>query len=301
MKLLLPNHVERGFVPRTLAGRQYAFNKFAAFLASKDAKKIAGSSWGTYTEADFRRFQYFCRDLGDPTTSHIFTSLRAFYDYMIERVKGFRPDNPLDPIHISIPDSLPKVLSADQVNDLLHILPKFKGQKRVPPWILFRDLAILEVLTGSGLRVAELVGIDIEDLNLDKKTPSVKVTGKGGKERHVPLLNSAVEAIANYRNVAPVLASGPLFISLRRTRPTTRAVQFIVRKYMLATRSIRVSTGMGPHIFRHSYATDLLNHNCSLEHLQALLGHESIDSTQIYTHVSLKHEHEVYNSCHPRA
>lgn len=314
-------YAELGLVPRTVQGRQYAFNKFAAFLLSKDAKGISGCTWDTYSENDFRTFRYFCRDLATDTTAHIFTALRLFYRYLIKRkIAGFRKDNPLDGIHIKLPKTLPKVLSTQQIDDIFRALPQLKqSQNKYHPWVLSRDVAMLWILWGTGLRVNELVGINIENLDLNPGKlwvkavgkdgeeqiplllPSVKVMGKGGKERISILLPPAVQAIQRYCKEAPVLASGPLFISTQRKRVSARTVETRMRKVMLLVKSIRVSCGMGPHIFRHSYATTLLDNGCPLLIVQALLGHEDINSTQIYTHVSIERQQEVYNQTHPRA
>lgn len=293
---------ECGFVPRTLDGRRCAFNKFSAFLKSEEAKELSGSSWDTYTEADFRTFFWFCRELGRDTTAHIFGTFRVFYRYLEEREGFAESNNPVQGIHIKVPKTFPKVLSPQQVDDILHILPKFKHSRtKHQPWLLYRDFAIWEMLWGSGLRINELVQIDVEDINLSSTNPSVRIMGKGGKERIVTLLAESVRAVKNYLKKAPVLPTGPLFISSQRKRVSAKALQMRLRKYMLAVKSIHVSVGMGPHIFRHSFATALLDNGCQLEVVQDLLGHENINSTAIYTHVSSERKQQVYNQTHPRA
>jgi len=165
-----------------------------------------------------------------------------------------------------------------------------------------RDRAMLETLYGSGLRVSELVGLDIDNLDIENRFAHVR--GKGGKERIVPLGRYSCNAIRDYLNRSrPVLLDGKtecraLFLNHRGLRLTARGVQYIMKRY---ANKIAIRTGITPHTLRHTFATHLLDGGADLRSVQELLGHESLSTTQIYTHVSQNRLRAVYDSAHPRA
>jgi len=163
-----------------------------------------------------------------------------------------------------------------------------------------RDRAILELFYASGLRLSELAGLDVDDVNLSAKM--VRVLGKGGKERLVPFNVSAASAVRAYLKDRDALMgradSDHMFVNYRGGRLTTRSVDRLVRRYVAAT-SARL--GISPHALRHSYATHLLQRGADLRVIQELLGHARISTTQRYTHVNAAQLLEVYNRSHPRA
>jgi integrase/recombinase XerC len=179
-----------------------------------------------------------------------------------------------------------------------------------------RDRAILELFYASGLRLSELTGLDVEDLNLSAKM--VRVLGKGRKERIVPFNGSTAKAIRAYLNDREILVTGtaraapspkgqldrrgrrrdPLFVNYRGGRLTVRSVDRLVRRYVAASST---RTGISPHALRHSFATHLLQRGADLRAIQELLGHASLSSTQRYTHVNAAQLLEVYRKSHPRA
>ncbi len=158
-----------------------------------------------------------------------------------------------------------------------------------------RDAAIMEHFYGSGLRLSELVALNVN--NLDFFAETVRVTGKGRKERLVPVVEPALKAIRQYFKEAGV-ESGVLFISKLRKRTSTRSVWLLLRKYSAKT-SIRFK--ISPHKLRHSYATHLLDGGADLRSVQELLGHASLSTTHIYTHVSMARLKKAYDEAHPRA
>ena len=158
-----------------------------------------------------------------------------------------------------------------------------------------RDTAILELFYATGLRLSELVALNIEDLDLIEET--IRVMGKGQKERILPLCECAIEAIKQYRAVAHIEA-GPLFISKLRKRIGSRSVWLMLKRRAGQT-SIPVRSS--PHSLRHSFATHLLDNGADLRSVQSLLGHENINSTQIYTHITTERLKAAYDSAHPRA
>ncbi|HET7483502.1 MAG TPA: tyrosine recombinase XerC [Actinomycetota bacterium] len=188
---------------------------------------------------------------------------------------------------------LPKVLKAEAAGRLVELPPDDEPVGR-------RDRALLELLYGSGLRVGEASGLDVDDVDL--RSNAVTVTGKGRKQRRVPMTQPAAAAIRRYIDVRHTLvrndAAGPaLFLNARGTRLTPRSVRAIVERYAVAE-------GLGPlypHALRHSFATHLLDGGADLRSVQELLGHENLATTQIYTHVSMERMKAVYEQSHPRA
>jgi site-specific recombinase XerD len=174
--------------------------------------------------------------------------------------------------------------------------PLKAGRKnQAPAWAASRDAAILELFYSSGLRLSELVALNVPDL--DPYTETVRVLGKGRKERMVPVGAPALKAVQVYRSAAQVHA-GPLFISKLRKRLTARSVWLILKKYVEAT-GIQLPTS--PHKLRHSFATHMLDAGADLRSVQSLLGHASLSTTQIYTHVTVARLKEAYDQAHPRA
>jgi integrase/recombinase XerC len=172
-----------------------------------------------------------------------------------------------------------------------------------------RDRAILELFYASGLRLSELAGLDVDEVNLSAKM--VRVLGKGGKERIVPFNASAAKAVRDYLKDRETLAAGappavyrgsrrrePLFLNFRGGRLTTRSIDRLVRRYVAAS-STRM--GISPHALRHSFATHLLQRGADLRVIQELLGHARLSTTQRYTHVNAAQLLEVYKKSHPRA
>jgi len=158
-----------------------------------------------------------------------------------------------------------------------------------------RDRAILEVLYSCGLRAAELVGMNLTDIDLNRE--EIKVRGKGRKERIVPIGKPAQNAVVNYLRER-LSAASALFVNYRGNRLTTRSLQRIVRKHLL---KVAQAQGTNPHILRHTFATHLLERGADLRAVQELLGHASLSTVQIYTHLTTQRLKEIYKKAHPRA
>ena len=159
----------------------------------------------------------------------------------------------------------------------------------------YRDAAILELFYSSGLRISELLGLDVK--HVDFVEGIVKVVGKGRKERMVPVGGAAMRAIQKYRQEAAV-TNGPLFRSIRGTRITQQAVDQMLKKYL---KESGIPFGVSPHKLRHSFATHMLDAGADLRSVQELLGHASLSTTQIYTHVTKERLKTAYDEAHPRA
>jgi site-specific recombinase XerD len=190
---------------------------------------------------------------------------------------------------------LPLVLTRQQVEELLTAPMREKKNRAAPVWMPLRDTAIMELFYSSGLRLSELAALDVGDC--DPYTESVRVFGKGRKERVCPVGLPALEAISRYRVAANVHA-GPLFINKARRRISVRSIWLVLKRYVRHT-SIPIS--ISPHKLRHSFATHMLDRGADLRSVQALLGHASLSTTQIYTHVTVERLKKAYADAHPRA
>jgi integrase/recombinase XerC len=223
-----------------------------------------------------------------------FSALRTFYRFLAER-KGLRRD-PVRELQLpKIDKKLPLVLTRQQIEELLTAPTRMVKNRAAPVWMPLRDIAIMELFYSSGLRLSELAALDVAAVDL--YTESVRVFGKGRKERICPVGFPALEAISRYRAAANVHA-GPLFINKLRKRISPRSIWLILKRYLRHT-SIPIS--ISPHKLRHSFATHLLDRGADLRSVQALLGHASLSTTQIYTHVTVERLKKAYTDAHPRA
>ena len=281
--------VEKNASPRTVIAYRHALNRFRQFAG-------ADVSWHTATPTHFRAFLLECMKEG-LARSYVrltFAALRSFYRYLTER-EGFA-DNPLRQVQLpKMEKNLPVVLSVTQMDQLLTKPGVGERQNQAPPWAAARDAAILELFYSSGLRLSELVGLNVADV--DAYTESVRVLGKGRKERVVPVGEVALQAIQKYRQESSVHA-GPLFLSKLRKRISTRSVWLLLRKYVGET---DIQLKVSPHKLRHSFATHLLDNGADLRSVQSLLGHANLSTTQIYTHVTTARLKAAYDQAHPRA
>lgn len=191
------------------------------------------------------------------------------------------------------PKKLPEVMTAEQTNQLIDGVASNPLERPHPA----RDRAIFELLYGCGLRVSELAGLDLDDL--DRSEGWIRVRGKGRKERQVPLTGKAVEALNRYLSERPIVPSErAVFLNYRRGRITPRGLHGIVKIY--AT-SLSGDPSVHPHSFRHAYATHLLADGADLRAIQELLGHARLSTTQKYTQVALTDLMAVYDKAHPKA
>ena len=188
---------------------------------------------------------------------------------------------------------LPSILNRADVDRLIE----FDSEDRRPSAL--RDRAIIETLYSTGLRVSELVGLDWRDIDDDLQMVTVRA-GKGNKDRVVPIGTPALDALKAWRGAMPIPwePNGPVIVSLRGARLTTRSVQLIVAKRLVASGIVGAIT---PHGVRHCFATHMLDEGADLRSIQEMLGHASLATTQRYTHVSVNHLKEVYARAHPRA
>lgn len=244
-----------------------------------------------------RRYLVHLQKSGQARSSvarHI-AAFRAYFRYLVKR--GLSELDPTDGIRgPKQPRRLPKVVSEELIAHLMNA-----PDTRTPTGL--RDRAILETLYASGMRVSELVGLQAADIA--RGVDEIRIIGKRNKERVVLLGSRAVDALSDYAEIArPQLSAknpdppGSLFLGHRGTALVASSVQRIVDKYV---EQVSGTLKISPHTLRHSFATHLMNHGADLRSVQELLGHESVVTTQIYTHVSRERLKEVYDRAHPRA
>lgn len=229
------------------------------------------------------------------TVSRHISSIRSFHQFLLrEKVATGDPT-----VHLELPkieQKLPRVLSMEDVDKLINTPDCSKPQG-------VRDHALLEILYGTGMRVSELIDLDLDDIHLSMGF--VRVFGKGGKERIVPLGNKAIEACTQYVNEArPRFTSNKqsptdaLFVNMRGGRLSRQGCWKLLKGHALKA---NIQKKLTPHILRHSFATHLIENGADLRAVQEMLGHADISTTQIYTHVSRSRLKEVYVKFHPRA
>ncbi len=228
------------------------------------------------------------KGLGPRSMSRMLSSLRGFYDYRIRQHKDER--NPAQ--GISAPKTkqrLPKTLDADQMQQLLRV----QGQS----WIDHRDRAILELFYSAGLRLAELAGLGINDIDLRDATVSVR--GKGQKDRILPLGRFAIDALQSWLRCRPERQpkTEQVFISRDGDSLSPRSIQ---QRIKLRGQQQGIEQ-IHPHMLRHSFASHLLESSGNLRGVQELLGHANLSTTQVYTHLDFQHLSKVYDAAHPRA
>jgi integrase/recombinase XerC len=281
---------EKNASPLTL--RNYA----AALAGYASWRGNAFECWRKECGDDFRNYLYDLMKKGlKRTTIRLrFAALRSFYKYLVLR-RGLAKSPVAEVQMPKLERGLPVVLSMRQMDELLEIPLKSEAPTKGPPWLKFRDAAILELFYSSGLRISELLGLDVRDVNFIDE--AVKVEGKGRKQRIVPVGGAAMRAMRKYREEAAV-SNGPLFRSVRGTRITQQAVDLMLKKYL---RLSGIPFGVSPHKLRHSFATHMLDAGADLRTVQELLGHASLSTTQIYTHVTKERLKKVYDEAHPRA
>jgi integrase/recombinase XerC len=250
------------------------------------------SGWKQLDNEHVRAFAATCyrKGLSARSIQRRLSAARTFYRYLL-REKHVKK-NPVTAV--SAPKSgkrLPGNLDADRMAKLLDI--SGKGP------IVARDRAILELLYSSGLRLAELIDLDLGDVDLADQT--VRVTGKGNKDRIIPVGRYARRAIADWLRLRGEFASAKakaLFVSTQGNRLSPRSVQSRVSYW---AKRQGIDTRVYPHLFRHSFATHLLESSHDLRGVQELLGHTNISTTQVYTHLDFQHLAQIYDKTHPRA
>ena len=295
-KFLTYLRAEKDASPHTLDAYRRDIERFAGFL-SRRAKGVAEEHWRLADRSLIRQYlaEITGAGLSRASIGRAISALRSFYRFMVR--EGISAVNPFAGVASpKRPKTLPRFLDVDAVRRLIEAAD---GESLLDR----RDRAILETLYSTGMRVSELVSLDMGDLDLFGEM--VRAKGKGKKERLAPLGKPAVGSLIAYfsaRNVNPLRAKGTagavVFINKNGGRLTAKSVRQVVNKRV---RECALTTHVSPHYLRHSFATHLLDAGADLRSVQELLGHASLSTTQIYTHVTAERMKKVYEAAHPRA
>lgn len=287
--------IERGLSQHSIVNYAFDIKKLIAYLE----KHHIALSPIDIDQSVIQSFIYeTSKQVNSKSQARLISGLRSFFDYLV--FEDYRPLNPLD--HIDSPKigrKLPDTLSLNDINDLIGAVAlerKYNGVR-----LGERDRTMLETLYGCGLRVSELTHLKISDLFFEEGF--IKVTGKGDKQRFVPISKSTQGYIQDYiDNVRPSISvqkefEDTLFLN-HRGKQLSRAMIFTIIKNL--ARKIQLDKTISPHTFRHSFATHLLENGADLRAIQLMLGHESITTTEIYMHVDRSHLKDVLLKYHPR-
>jgi integrase/recombinase XerC len=286
---------EKGVSPHTHKNYMVDLVQFFNYLGTSH-KDIANGSPNDISRVDVNLIRSYLGQMvkgrSPSSIARKLASLRTFFQYCIR--KGLVASNPAKEVATpKVPKKVPRFLTVDEV---FALLDSPEGGEALGA----RDKAIMELLYGSGIRVGELVELDIPDIDVNENT--VKVMGKGRKERIVPIGDKASRAMRAYLDLRPALAQGAtdeaLFINRRGGRLTARSVERMLNKYI---QRCGLQKKVTPHVLRHTFATHLLGSGADMRGIQELLGHASLSTTQKYTHVSLEGLMKAYDKSHPKA
>lgn len=282
--------IERGLSQNTIDNYLLDIARLCRFMEEKGivASPVA------ITEETIQQFVYaVSKELNARSQARIISGLKSFFSYLI--FEDYRKDSPMELIETpKIGRKLPDTLSIQNIDQLIAAIDLSSNEGE-------RNRAMLETLYGCGLRVSELVTLKISDLFFEEGF--IKITGKGNKQRFVPISETTQKFINLYKNqvrVKHVIQKGhedTLFLN-RRGRQLTRAMVFTIIKDLAV--KINLKKSISPHTFRHSFATHLLENGADLRAIQMMLGHESITTTEIYVHLDRRHLTQVMNAFHPR-
>ncbi len=282
--------LERGLSDNSIQNYVLDIEKLVRFLKEHNIDYLPI----TIAQSTIQQFIYEAAKVVNPRSqARIISGLKSFFNYLV--FEDYRADNPMDLIESpKIGRKLPDTLSEKEINQLIAAIDLSKAEGE-------RNRAILETLYGCGLRVSELTGIKLSDLYFEEDF--IKVTGKGDKQRFVPISRINKKYINIYRKEIRVhlnIQDGfqdTLFLN-RRGKQLTRAMIFTIVKNL--AEKIGLKKNISPHTFRHSFATHLLENGADLRAIQQMLGHESITTTEVYMHVDRSHLASVMNKFHPR-
>ena len=276
--------VEKNYAINTIASYERDLLKFLSFLINRNI-----TDWLEIESDTVNLFVMGLRhsEMSGKSIRRYLSSIRGFFNFLIDN--GVMVKNPALSIQTpKIDRVLPKTIDFDDLRNMMSIKTGYYSE--------LRAVLMIELLYSCGLRVSELVGINIKDLDVNEGF--VRVMGKGGKARFSPIGSSAINVLETYLTKRPESESDALFLNQKDLRISPRSVQNIVKKRAL---DVGVSINVHPHMLRHAAATHFLQSSHDLRTVQEFLGHKSIKSTQIYTHLDFLELSKVYDKFHPRA
>jgi integrase/recombinase XerD len=288
---------EKGASENTIAAYRNDLAQFQAFLATRnlnghqtDWRRVNTDTIVTFV-LDLKERRY-----AGASIARKVAAVKSFFQFL--HAEGTIRRNPTESLASPrVGKSLPKPLTVQQVDELLE-----QPSKRKTPEAL-RDQAMLELLYATGLRVTELVSLDLDSISLDPHSPAVRCLGKGAKERAIPIHGQALRALVAYLNegrarLVKNKKERALFVNRRGERLTRQGFWLILKQYAKAA---CLEVPVTPHTLRHSFATHMLRGGAPLRSVQELLGHANISTTQVYTQITDEHVRRVYEQAHPRA
>lgn len=285
--------IQKGLSQQTLKAYQTDLRQFSCFC---------GDSNGFYSKEQIQKFlTYLNSKYKVKTVKRKIASLKAFFTYL--EFEEIIENNPFRKMHMRLhePFLLPKTIPLTSINAILGCAYKQKKTQKVGYYgylAVLRDIAVLELLFATGMRVSELCDLQPSSVNLGEGI--IKIYGKGSKERIVQIGNGAViSAVTTYYQAFSdrITETGWFFVNRLGSQLSDQSVRFMIQKYATLA---GIDQHITPHMFRHSFATLLLEEDVDIRYIQQLLGHSNITTTQIYTHVSSKKQRDILTTKHPR-
>ena len=288
--------VEKGFPPNTIAAYRNDLNQLAGFIEEEAAKRGSIPPWASFDRQSMLSYLLDLRqrNYAATTIARKVAAVRSFFKFMV--AEGLIKANPIQDVRSpKIGRSLPRPISFSQVRLLIEQPSKLSTPEAK------RDRAMLELLYASGMRVSELVSLNLGDVDLENGY--VRCLGKGNKERVIPIYEQAVLAVKEYiEETRPQVVHNDeekaLFLNPRGERLTRQGFWQKLKEY---AKSANLESEVTPHTLRHSFATHMLSGGADLRSVQELLGHANISTTQVYTHLTTEHIRRTYEQSHPRA
>ncbi|MBT3456750.1 MAG: tyrosine recombinase XerC [Thiotrichales bacterium] len=277
-------NVEKNYALNTISSYKRDLLKFVSFLNNRGI-----TNWVSIDSDAINIFvmELRHRSISAKSLKRYLSSIRVFFNYLIEN--NIIQKNPALSVQTpKVERVLPKTIDFDDLRRMMSI--------NTSSYKELRSVLMIELLYSCGLRVSELVGINLADFDLSEGF--VKVMGKGGKARFSPIGEATIDVLKRYLEMRPNCSSDALFINQKNIRISTRTVQNVVKNRAL---QVGVSINVHPHMLRHAAATHFLQSSHDLRTVQEFLGHKSIKSTQIYTHLDFLELSKVYDEFHPRA
>ena len=288
--------VEKGASTNTIAAYRNDLGQLEEFINAK--RGSASIEWGGIQQdiildyiLDLKSHSY-----AEATVARKVAAVKSFFTFL--QAEGQLKSNPTEALASpKVGKTLPKPLTVQEIDELLE-----QPARRSTPEAR-RDRAMLELMYATGLRVTELVSLDLKDVQQDVENPHVRLVGKGNRERQLPLFDTAAQEVVEYIKTARLRLVGnrketALFVNRRGERLTRQGFWLILKGYAAAA---GIDGRVTPHTLRHSFATHMLRGGMDIHKVQELLGHANISTTQVYTQVSREHIRETYESAHPRA